>query len=1103
MKCTQCGLEVPASARFCGGCGTAVPRLVPCISCGQSNPPSHSFCQSCGTSLAAVAAEKAAVADQAASVGERRQLTALFCDLVGFTALSCRLDVEDLQELMSDYYKTCRGVVERFDGHVAQLLGDGVLAYFGYPLAHEDDPVRAVTAALSLLESFGEFSGRWSERLAAAAADVPAVRIGIHTGVVVIGDSGPKGEPVTLGTSLNVAARLQSIAPAGDVLISDATRNLVQGLFVLEPIGSQQLRGIDGPMEAFRVVRPSGVATRLEIGAKLGLTPFVGRQHELALLVDRWEQTADSRGQAVLITGEAGVGKSRLVQRFRERLASSTHTWLEARTSPYHTNTAFHPIIDLIQHGIFAEPEDDDAVRTAKLEQAIVNAGLPPDELVPLFAALLSLPVPASHPVAAQSAQAWRRHTLEALVKWILALAERQPVILFVEDLHWVDPSTMELFSLLMGRMHAARVLVLLTSRPELQPWPQWPHLMHLRLNPLSRLQTREMLDAVVRRVSLPESVLGALIAKCDGVPLYVEELTRAVMEVAPARSGAGSRRDTSADSIPSTLRDSLTARLDRLGPARELAQIASAIGREFSHDLLAAVARMDDEAFASALENLVEVELFYRRGVAPHASYLFKHALIQEAAYEGMLRARRVELHGRIASVIEERFPEVARNEPETVARHYAQAQQYEQAAEHYRRAGELAKQRMANTEAIDHLHDALEMLAHAPESDRRRRLELRLQVALGAPLIATQGYAHAEVGRVFERARELCEGIGEGVELFEAVYGHSAYSLNMTRMAQADELSRRLLELAPGLPPPSRLPWAHQQMGCVHYFRGEPADAHRHFEAAVAAYASAEQQQLLHVFGQDPAVASLALSGMSLWQIGRSASSIATSRAAVERAREVGHPFSLAFALCFCGYNHVQRRERAELARVAGDIAALVYEQGLSQWVPSSLILRGWAQEDPEEAIAIMQAGMLEGTRSGSRIGAPFYIGMLADRQYDAGDDEAASSTLAFALAVAEETGNHYADVELHRLRGDIEFRRSSAEDAMPHYQRALEIAQAQQAFGSALRVALRMAPVLAGSREREAARSLIGRFWRGSAASADTADEKAASVLLDELR
>lgn len=1097
MSCDRCGLEASDAARFCGGCGATLAHEVCCEACRAPNPASHAFCHACGHAIA----RPAGVGH--AHGGERRQLTALFCDVVGFTRLSTRLDVEDLQALMNEYYRLCTEVVERFGGHVAQLLGDGVFAYFGYPAAHEDDAARAVSAALAILEEMPAFRSGMTARLAEAGDTSLGVRIGIHTGIVVVGESDftPGGEPIALGTSLNIASRLQSVAPENTVLLSAQTQNLVQGLFVFEPMGALRLRGIDEPVEACRVLRASGAGSRLEVAARTGLTPFVGREHEVSLLADRWEAATGGLGQAVMVTGEAGVGKSRLLQRLRETMGSEPPTWLEARCSPYHANTAFHPIIDLILHGIRADADDSALVRLDKLERAVADAGLQCDALLPVLADLLSLPVAGHERDLPRSAQAWRRSTLEGLLSWIVALSARRPVVLVIEDLHWVDPSTLELLSMLMVRLASARVLLILTARPELEPWPHWPQVTYLRLNPLTPSETRSMLGTVMLRHSLPEKVVDELEQRCDGVPLYVEELTKAVME-------SGSRRgddDASelATAVPSTLRDSLTARLDRLGSARELAQTASVIGREFGHDLLAAVAGIDERALDDAIETLVGAELFYRRGVAPHATYSFKHALLQDAAYEALLRSRRVELHAIVARVLDERFPEIARVEPETVARHLAGARQFEAAADRYRAAAELAKERVANAEAIVHLNRALELLQKAPESESRLRAELRIQVALGAPLIATSGYAHEDVGRAFERARELCSHVGDAAELFEAVYGHSAWSLNNTRMDEAWESSTRLLQLARQIPGPSRLPWAHQQMGCVHYFRGEPRHAQRHFDAAVGSWSADEHRSFLHVFGQDASIASMALGGMTRWLLGRPAEAIATSRAAVARARELGHPFSLAFAMSFYGYNLVQRRERSTLEPVAQELGELVREQGLSVWMPSSLVLAGWAKEDPREAIEMIRVGMMEGARLGSRIGAPFYIAMLADRQLEAGDLDDARMTTQMALTVADETQNHYWDVELHRMLGDIQLRAGGdIESATSAYRHALDIADAQGASGPARRAALSLSRLMVREGEKQDARTLLDRHWQLSGAVHGTHDEAEASSLFEQL-
>jgi class 3 adenylate cyclase/tetratricopeptide (TPR) repeat protein len=1100
MSCHRCGLEAQGGARFCGGCGASLSRETACEACSAPNPVAHGFCHSCGHALARPQAAAHAHG------GERRQLTSLFCDFVGFTRLSTRLDVEDLQALMNEYYRLCTEVVERFGGHVSQLLGDGVFAYFGYPAAHEDAASRAVTAALSILDAMPAFRRGIAGRLAEAGDSSLGVRIGIHTGIVVVGDNGftAGGEPVALGTSLNVASRLQAIAPENTVLITAATRNLVDGLFVLESIGELRLRGIEEAVGAYRVVRASGVGSRLEVAARAGLTPFIGREQELSLLGDRWEMAARGLGQAVLVTGEAGVGKSRLVQRLRESTDSSRCTWIEARCSPYHTNTAFHPIIDMIRHGIRADADDSALVRLDKLEHAIGDAGLPLEKTLPVLADLLSLPVAGGIRDVPQSAQAWRRSTLEGLLAWILALAARGPVVLVVEDLHWIDPSTLELLSMLMDRLTSTRVLVVLTARPELQPSPCWPQVKYLRLGALTRSQIRTMLGAVLLRRSLPASVVDELERKCDGVPLFVEELTKAVVESGPRAAGeTGAGGLATACVIPATLRDSLTARLDRLGTARELAQIASVIGREFSHALLAQVAGLPGSSLDEAIETLVAAELFYRRGVAPHATYTFKHALLQDAAYEALLRSRRVELHAAIARILEERFPEIARIEPETVARHLAGAREYEAAAERYRQAAELAKERVANAEAIVHLGRALELIAKVPESESRLRLELRLHVALGAPLIATRGYAHEDTGRAFERARELCSQVGHADELFEAVYGHSAWSLNNTHMDEAYESSCRLLQLARQIPAPSRLPWAHQQMGCVHYFRGEPEQAQRHFDAAVGSYAASEHRPFLHVFGQDASVASMALGGMTRWLLGRPAEAIATSRAAVARARELGHPFSLAFAMSFLGYNLVQRRERSAVEPVARELGELVREQGLSVWIPSSLVLAGWAKQNPREAIETIRSGMMEGSRLGSRIGAPFYVGMLADRQLEAGELDDARMTTLMALTVAAETENHYWDVELHRMLGDIELASGgAAETAKASYARALDIAQAQGAKGPARRAALSMSRLMVREGEKQRARSLLDVHWQLSGLVHGTHDEAEASQLLEQL-
>ena len=534
MKCAGCGFENRPEARFCGACGARFAVVTECPQCATPNPSDYRFCHQCGERLRAASESVSDPVEGYAADGERRQLTVVFADLVGSTSLSSRIDAEDLKQLLSSYYAACTRVITRFDGHVAKFLGDGVLAYFGYPQAHEDDAVRAVNASLAILDVVAEVDARERAGIPILADQPLAVRIGVHTGPVVVGDTGEGAarERTAVGETLNVAARLQSLALPGTVVISEATKRLVQGLFVLEEQGEQQLRGIDAPVRVHRVMRPSGVVSRLELTDAAALTPFVGRDEETALLLDRWEHTAEGLGQVVLVTGDPGVGKSRLVQRFRARLADRPHTWLEARGSGYHRNTAFHPIIELIARGIRIEPGDTPRRCAEKLETELDNARLPREEIFPLFASLLSFPLLERYTQPVQSAEAWRRRTFEALVDWVFALAALQPVIFVVEDLHWVDPSTLEFLHMLVEQAPTGRLLVLLTVRPEAEP-PQTrqAHVTRLRLTPLTRRQTRELVQSVHGGERLSGPVMNELLAKCDGVPLYCEELTKAVLE--------------------------------------------------------------------------------------------------------------------------------------------------------------------------------------------------------------------------------------------------------------------------------------------------------------------------------------------------------------------------------------------------------------------------------------------------------------------------------------------------------------------------------------------------------------------------------------------
>jgi predicted ATPase len=571
-----------------------------------------------------------------------------------------------------------------------------------------------------------------------------AVRVGIHTGPVVVSQLGGKGrrETLALGETTNVAARVQGVAAPDTVVMSVATQALVPGIFVVEDLGAQTVKGVAVPLVCYRVLQPSGVRSRLDVAAGR-LTPFVGRDLELGTLADRWERAAEGEGQNVLVVGEAGVGKSRLVYQLRERLAAVPHTWLECGATPYTAGTPFHPVIALVAQGLAFAPVDTAAEKLAKIERGL--GGLATAEMVTLLADLVGLPPPTRLQL---SPELQRRKTIELLVQWTFAISAVQPLVLLVEDLHWCDPSSLELLGDLVGQSPTARILLLVTARPEFTPpWPAAEHMTTLPLARLNEREAREMVTTLAGEV-LPVDTLAALVARADGVPLYIEELTRSVIDPGTARS---------VEAIPATLADSLMGRLDRLSATKEVAQRAAVLGREFSYRLLAAVAGLDEAALRHGLERLVEAEIVFARGEPPEATYTFKHALLQEAAYGSLLKRTRQQLHARIAQVLDERFPERVASEPEVIARHYDQAGLAAPAIAHYQRAGERAAERSANEEAIGHLRHALALVGTLPETRERHQRELGLQMAIGAPLAAARGWSHPEFEGTYARASWL----------------------------------------------------------------------------------------------------------------------------------------------------------------------------------------------------------------------------------------------------------------------------------------------------------------------------------------------------------
>ncbi|MSQ48324.1 MAG: hypothetical protein EXR78_08040 [Deltaproteobacteria bacterium] len=676
--------------------------------------------------------------------GERRHLTVMFCDMVGSMSLSGQIDLEEFRDVVQGYQHACVAVITRFEGYVAKYLGDGLLVYFGYPIAHEDDAARAVRAGLNIVEAIRELP-RSNRRVPYPLQ----VRIGIHTGLVVLGEMGGgeyREQSAVVGETPNIAARLQESAAPNNVLISPTTYHLVTGLFECQELGPQKLKGLSVPLSVYRVVQESEDRNRFEVSVRTGLTPLVGREEELEVLRERWTQAKAGVGQAVLVHGEAGIGKSRLVQVLKEQVLQEGARHLEFRCSPYTQNSALSPIIEHLQRFLRFRRDEVPQTKVTKLVEMLASYRFPQTDTVALMAALLSLPSPGHTPPLMLSPQKQKQKTYEVLEAWLEEEAERGPVYCVWEDMHWADPSTLEVFSLLLERLPAMRRLTVFTCRPEFRPpWKRSPAITSFMLSRLGQSQVTEMTQKVAGGKTLPAEVVRQIVTKTDGVPLFVEELTKMVVE-----SGLLTERETHYElsgallalAIPSTLHDSLMARLNRLTTARDIAQVGAMLGREFSYEIIQAVVPLGEETLQQALAQLVATELIYQRGVPPQATYIFKHALVQDAAYQSLLKSKRQQLHQRIAQVLEADFLDITEHRPELVAHHYTEAKLSDLAIPYWYQAGQGAIRRAAFTEALNHLTQGLELLQTVPESSERDRQELDLQ-ALSAWCCRPRTYA------------------------------------------------------------------------------------------------------------------------------------------------------------------------------------------------------------------------------------------------------------------------------------------------------------------------------------------------------------------------
>jgi class 3 adenylate cyclase/predicted ATPase len=1052
---------------------------------------------------------EAAPAANKAVAAERRQLTIASCELL-LGAAAGGIDPEDLREVIQGYHDCVAETIRRHNGIVANTHGNTAVVYFGYPQAHEDDPERAVRAAIELIAVVATLRTRTPVQ----------TRVGIATGLVVIGDLGRSSggqECGIVGETPNLAERLQGIAEPNAVVIADGTRKLLGNLFELEDLGTKEIKGIAAPVRAWRALRPSSAAGRFEAFHATGLSDLVGREEEVELLLRRWSRAKSGAGQVVLLSGEAGIGKSRLTAELLERLAGEPHIRLRYFCSPQHTDSALYPIIGQMERAAGLAHDDNPQLRLDKLDALLAQTSTSKQDAA-LLADMLSLPNDGRYPALDLAPEQRRQRTLQALLSQMKALAGQNPVLMIFEDAHWSDPTCLEAFGRILDRIAALRVLLLVTFRPEFQaPWIGRPFVTALTINRLAERDIDAMIDRVVGNKLLPAHIRQDIIERTDGIPLFVEEMTKAVLEAgsedAARRTAAAIPSSTLA--VPASLQASLMARLDRLGSAKEVAQIGAAIGREFWYALLSSVVSKSEPELASALDRLVAAGLLFQRGVPPHSSYLFKHTLVQDAAYGTLLREPRRALHTRIVETLENQFAEIAEGQPELLARHCTEAGLIEKAAGLWGKAGQRSLARSALVEAIEQLTRALDQIAGVPSTSALRREQIKLQVAVITPLIHVKGYAALEARTAVERARQLmekAEALGEHPEdpllLFSVLYGFWAVNTVAFRGDVTRELAAQFLALAEKQGTTDALMIGHRLMGVSLSHTGNIAEGRAHLDQSVALYDPVAHRALATRFGQDMRVVALIQRACDLWALGYPEAGLADADHALKDAREIGHAATLMNALSFTPIAHFLCEEYAVASAQVDESVALADEKGASYWKAIGTLNKALLSAMTAKTVDAAQkmASCIVAYRStGATFLIPWYLSFLARAYAEVGLIDDAWRCVQEAVTLVETTKEKFTEAEVYRIAGEIALMAPDRDEAKActFFKRALAVARAEQAKSWELRVAMSMARLWRDQGKHDEARDLLAPVYGWFTEGFDMRYLKEAKALLDELR
>jgi class 3 adenylate cyclase/tetratricopeptide (TPR) repeat protein len=1053
------------------------------------------FCAYCGASAGEALATLARPQVQDTHTGERRHVTVLFSDIVNSTGIASQLDPEDWQELSAEYLRAGADAVSRFGGYVAQFLGDGMLVYFGFPEAQENAPERAVRAGLTILEAVDALNRRSKDERKRLA-----FRVGIHTGEVVIGHDG-SGNPELFGKTTNVAARVQADAEPGTLFITAPVHRLVSGLFVVEQRGARQLKGVPEPIELFRVRQASGVRDRFHAAAaSTGLIPFVGREEELELLWRRWERARDGEGQVVVIIGEPGIGKSRLIEEMHARLAQVPHTWIECGCHQLLQNTPLHPVIEMLRQGFPYLPDDSTEVRIKALESALELVGMRPANTLPLIAPLLDLQVPATYPLRLTTPDQQHKRLIATLAQWLFGLAREQAVVIAIEDLQWADPSSIELAHLLSEQNATAPVLILCTTRSEFRvPWQLHAHHAYLTLSPLTRRETRAMVEEVAVRGHLSSETIDAVVDRTGGIPLFIEELTRLMID----SQGRAERE------IPPTLHDSLAARLGRVGSAREIAQIGAVVGREFNYELMRAVSGLPESELQTQLTRLTDADILYVRGVPPEALYRFKHALLREAAYEALLKTRRRELHARVAQLLSQQFKDVAQSQPEVLARHLTEANQHEEAVEAWQRAGKMATKRGAFAEAEGHFRRALEVFMKLPESGTRGPQELTLKGDLAVTLMATKGWAAPEAKEIFEDTLVVTRRFGDPTASALLLASLFASVFIAGEMEAARAIASEMAGVSERTGSEFAQTWADSILSMVELVTGDIAAARSRAQRAIAAY----DEDAHRISPMDPIVIARAQESAAAVISGEIGPGRLKARVMLELAGRGNRIIDLAQARmeAFAIYFHL--RDPAEVGVHAKALIADANKHNLRAYLAWGMIYLGWSvamMGDAAEGLATLRAGLDLYAASGSRLQINRYLCMLADAQAAAGMLDDALVSVDEALRAAPEQPIDEPSILWKRGELLMAKRNGLADDdnqkllemAEQDFKDAIARAHAIGAKLFELRPATSLARIMKERGETERARHLLRPICDSFAGVDGSSDVKDAVRLLEEL-